>query len=64
MDSSDESFAATPTAVKTAYYIANKRLEIAQKLADLPDKTKGRNNLDVHSKNEADSRYYPKPAVK
>lgn len=60
MDSSDESFAATPKAVKTAYDIANKRLEKAKNLADLPDKAKGRNNLDVHSKNEADSRYYPK----
>ncbi|WP_025246331.1 tail fiber protein [Candidatus Sodalis pierantonius] len=59
-DSEDDTTAATLKAVKTVQDNANRRLEKAQNLADLPDKGITRNNLDVHSKNEADGRYYPK----
>ncbi|WP_025245564.1 phage tail protein [Candidatus Sodalis pierantonius] len=59
-DSEEDTKAATPKAVKTVQDNANRRLEKTQNLADLPDKGIARHHLNVHSKNDADGRYYQK----
>ncbi|HEI2741757.1 TPA: prophage tail fiber N-terminal domain-containing protein [Escherichia coli] len=56
VDSTSESLAATPKAVKTAYDNAEKRLQKDQNGADIPDKGRFLNNINVYSKGEVDQK--------
>ncbi|EKA5221662.1 tail fiber protein [Escherichia coli] len=56
VDSTSESLAATPKAVKTAYDNAEKRLQKDQNGADIPDKGRFLNNINVYSKGEVDKK--------
>ncbi|HFI6985216.1 TPA: tail fiber protein, partial [Escherichia coli] len=56
VDSTSESLAATPKAVKTAYNNAEKRLQKDQNGADIPDKGRFLNNINVYSKGEVDQK--------
>ncbi|MGS0210952.1 phage tail fiber protein [Escherichia coli] len=55
-NSTSESLAATPKAVKTAYDNAEKRLQKDQNGADIPDKGRFLNNINVYSKGEVDQK--------
>ncbi|MEN3260719.1 phage tail protein [Sodalis endosymbiont of Spalangia cameroni] len=59
-DSEDDTTAATPKAIKTVQDNANRRLEKAQNLADLPDKGAARSHLEVYSQSQTDGKYLPK----
>ncbi|EJH2459686.1 prophage tail fiber N-terminal domain-containing protein [Escherichia coli] len=54
-NSTSESLAATPKAVKAAYDNAEKRLQKDQNGADIPDKGRFLNNINVYSKSEVQS---------
>ncbi|EPX4033444.1 tail fiber protein [Escherichia coli] len=56
VDSTSESLAATPKAVKTAYDNAEKRLQKDQNGADIPDKGRFLSNINVYSKGEVDKK--------
>ncbi|MCV8489176.1 tail fiber protein [Escherichia coli] len=56
VDSTSESLAATPKAVKAAYDNAEKRLQKDQNGADIPDKGRFLNNINVYSKGEVDKK--------
>ncbi|ENC5076540.1 tail fiber protein [Escherichia coli] len=56
VDSTSESLAATPKAVKTAYDNAEKRLQKDRNGADIPDKGRFLNNINVYSKGEVDKK--------
>ncbi len=55
-NSTSESLAATPKAVKAAYDNAEKRLQKDQNGADIPDKGRFLNNINVYSKGEVDKK--------
>ncbi len=55
-NSTSESLAATPKAVKEAYDNAEKRLQKDQNGADIPDKGRFLNNINVYSKGEVDKK--------
>ncbi|EGD8596462.1 short-chain fatty acid transporter [Shigella sonnei] len=55
-NSTSESLAATPKAVKAAYDNAEKRLQKDQNGADIPDKGRFLNNINVYSKGEVDQK--------
>ncbi|EJD8040950.1 phage tail protein [Escherichia fergusonii] len=55
-NSTSESLAATPKAVKAAYDNAEKRLQKDQNGADIPDKGRFLNNINVYSKDEVDKK--------
>ncbi|HGY2442645.1 TPA: prophage tail fiber N-terminal domain-containing protein [Escherichia coli] len=55
-NSTSESLAATPKAVKAAYDNAEKRLQKDQNGADIPDKDRFLNNINVYSKGEVDKK--------
>ncbi|EMD3241985.1 prophage tail fiber N-terminal domain-containing protein [Escherichia coli] len=55
-NSTSESLAATPKAVKSAYDNAEKRLQKDQNGADIPDKGRFLNNINVYSKGEVDKK--------
>ncbi|MDA5201590.1 phage tail protein, partial [Escherichia coli] len=55
-NSSSETLAATPKAVKSAYDNAEKRLQKDQNGADIPDKGRFLNNINVYSKGEVDKK--------
>ncbi|HHL4372060.1 TPA: prophage tail fiber N-terminal domain-containing protein [Escherichia coli] len=55
-NSTSESLAATPKAVKAAYDNAEKRLQKDQNGADIPDKGRFLNNINVYSKREVDKK--------
>ncbi|EFM0461868.1 short-chain fatty acid transporter [Escherichia coli] len=56
VDSTSESLAATPKAVKAAYDNAEKRLQKDQNGADIPDKGRFLSNINVYSKGEVDKK--------
>ncbi|WP_253207298.1 phage tail fiber protein, partial [Escherichia coli] len=56
VDSTSESLAATPKAVKVAYDNAEKRLQKDQNGADIPDKGRFLSNINVYSKGEVDKK--------
>nr|WP_250845325.1 prophage tail fiber N-terminal domain-containing protein [Escherichia coli] len=56
VDSTSESLAATPKAVKAANDNANSRLAKSQNGADIPDKGRFLNNINVYSKGEVDKK--------
>ncbi|HBD5693779.1 TPA: prophage tail fiber N-terminal domain-containing protein [Escherichia coli] len=55
-NSTSESLAATPKAVKAAYDNAEKRLQKDQNGADIPDKDRFLSNINVYSKGEVDQK--------
>ncbi|HEN1234947.1 TPA: tail fiber protein [Escherichia coli] len=55
-NSTSESLAATPKAVKAAYDNAEKRLQKDQNGADIPDKGRFLSNINVYSKGEVDKK--------
>ncbi|EJJ9645701.1 tail fiber protein [Escherichia coli] len=55
-NSTSETLAATPKAVKSAYDNAEKRLQKDQNGADIPDKGRFLNNINVYSKGEVDKK--------
>ncbi|EPB8313824.1 prophage tail fiber N-terminal domain-containing protein [Escherichia coli] len=55
-NSTSESLAATPKAVKSAYDNAEKRLQKDQNGADIPDKDRFLSNINVYSKGEVDQK--------
>ncbi|AQV20962.1 prophage tail fiber N-terminal domain-containing protein [Escherichia coli] len=55
-NSTSESLAATPKAVKSAYDNAEKRLQKDQNGADIPDKDRFLSNINVYSKGEVDKK--------
>ncbi|MCN6747798.1 prophage tail fiber N-terminal domain-containing protein [Escherichia coli] len=55
-NSTSESLAATPKAVKAAYDNAEKRLQKDQNGADIPDKGRFLSNINVYSKGEVDQK--------
>ncbi|MBL7311959.1 prophage tail fiber N-terminal domain-containing protein [Escherichia coli] len=55
-NSTSESLAATPKAVKAAYDNAEKRLQKDQNGADIPDKDRFLSNINVYSKGEVDKK--------
>ncbi|HHJ3341689.1 TPA: prophage tail fiber N-terminal domain-containing protein [Escherichia coli] len=55
-NSTSETLAATPKAVKAAYDNAEKRLQKDQNGADIPDKGRFLNNINVYSKGEVDKK--------
>ncbi|HCO9557312.1 TPA: prophage tail fiber N-terminal domain-containing protein, partial [Escherichia coli] len=55
-NSTSESLAATPKAVKAAYDNAEKRLQKDQNGADIPDKGRFLHNINVYSKGEVDKK--------
>ncbi|EJQ5172075.1 tail fiber protein [Escherichia coli] len=56
VDSTSESLAATPKAVKAAYDNAEKKLQKDQNGADIPDKGRFLSNINVYSKGEVDKK--------
>ncbi|EPE9956106.1 prophage tail fiber N-terminal domain-containing protein, partial [Escherichia coli] len=55
-NSTSETLAATPKAVKSAYDNAEKRLQKDQNGADIPDKDRFLSNINVYSKGEVDQK--------
>ncbi|MQJ50763.1 phage tail protein, partial [Escherichia coli] len=55
-NSTSETLAATPKAVKAAYDNAEKRLQKDQNGADIPDKDRFLSNINVYSKGEVDQK--------
>ncbi|HAY9916765.1 TPA: short-chain fatty acid transporter [Shigella sonnei] len=55
-NSTSETLAATPKAVKAAYDNAEKRLQKDQNGADIPDKSRFLSNINVYSKGEVDQK--------
>ncbi|HHI0169146.1 TPA: prophage tail fiber N-terminal domain-containing protein [Escherichia coli] len=55
-NSTSETLAATPKAVKAAYDNAEKRLQKDQNGADIPDKDRFLSNINVYSKDEVDQK--------